>query len=183
MPIEKKIYQLKVSLTGSVPSIWRRILIPGTTTLQQLHDIIQIVMGWEDCHLHMFTINGQIYGDPEQDPDGEMGANDEGQLKLNQAVGEGSKFSYEYDFGDSWQHDLTVERILPAEKGERYPLCAAGERACPPEDAGGIGGYEDFLQAIADPKHPEHSNYLEWAGGSFDAEQFDLEKVNDLLVR
>ncbi len=184
MPIEKKIYQIKVSLMGSNPSIWRRFLVQGLITLHQLHDVLQIVMGWEDYHLHMFTINGQIYGDPELDPDDEMGANDETQFKLSQLTGrEGFEFSYEYDFGDSWQHELTVEKILPAEKGMRYPFCVAGERACPPEDAGGIGGYEDYLQAITNPKHPERKELLEWIGEDWDPEYFSLEEVNDLFVK
>lgn len=184
MPTAKKIYQIKVSLMGSKPSIWRRILVPETTTLHQLHDILQIVMGWEDCHLHMFTINEQNYGDPEQDPDGELGTDDESLFKLSQVAGkEGSKFHYEYDFGDSWQHELVIEKILPGEKDAIYPICVAGKRASPPEDAGGIGGYEDYLQAIANPKYPESKEMLEWIGEDWDPEYFSLEEVNDLFVK
>lgn len=181
MPADKKIYQIKVSLVGIKPPIWRRFLVPEKTTLDQLHYILQIVMGWEDYHLHMFTINGQDYCDPQQDPDEELGAGDEAQINLRQ-IAEGSDFSYKYDFGDGWQHKLTIEKILPAGKGVRFPRCVAGKRACPPEDVGGTGGYAEFLQAIADPKHPDYSVYLEWAAG-FDPEYFDLEQINELLAK
>ena len=182
MSTPKTVYQLKVTLGESKLPIWRRILVADTTTLSQLHTILQIVMGWTDSHLHMFTINGQIYGDPEDDETGELGTKNERRYRLNQLVGrEGIKFRYEYDFGDSWLHDLVVEKILPAEKGGRYPLCIAGKRACPPEDVGGIGGYAYFLEAIANPKHREHDEYLEWIGGKFDSERFDLDDVNDGL--
>lgn len=91
-------------------------------------------------------------------------------------------FAYEYDFGDSWQHRIEVEKVLPPEPGVRYPRCLAGKRACPPEDVGGIFGYEEFLQAIRSPKHPEHEAMLEWAGGAFDPEAFDLQGVNEQLA-
>lgn len=182
MSTPKSVYQIKVTLIGSKPPIWRRFLVPDTTTLYRLHDILQIVMGWQDYHLHMFTINGQIYGDPEDDENGDLGTKNEARFKLNQALGrEGSKFRYEYDFGDSWEHELIVEKILPAEKGIRYPLCVAGKRACPPEDVGGVWGYQKFLEAIGDPEHPEHDEYQEWTGGEFDPEHFDLDEVNDRL--
>ena len=88
---------------------------------------------------------------------------------------------YEYDFGDSWQHVLVVEKTLPIEEAARYPICVAGARACPPEDVGGILGYEDFLEAVEEPQHPEHGQFLEWIGGDFDPEVLDLDKVNRLL--
>jgi hypothetical protein len=182
MSTSKTIYQLKVTLNDSKPPIWRRILVADTTTLLQLHDILQIVMGWADYHLHMFTISGQIYGDPEGDEFGDMGTKNESRFKLNQLVGrEGFKFRYEYDFGDSWLHDLLVEKILPAENGARYPLCVAGKNACPPEDVGGIGGYANFLEAMTNPRHPEHREYKEWIGGNFDSGRFDLDEVNNGL--
>ncbi len=179
MSTPKTVYQIKVTLSGAKPPIWRRILVADMTTLSQLHTILQIVMGWENYHLHMFTINEQIYGDPEDDETGELGTKNETRCRLNQLVGrEGFKFRYEYDFGDGWLHDLVVEKILPAEKGARYPACVAGKNACPPEDVGGIGGYAFFLEAISNPKHPEHNSYLEWIGGKFDPQRFDLDEVN-----
>lgn len=176
------IYQIKVTLSDSKPPIWRRVLIEDTTTLSKLHAILQTVMGWAGYHLHMFTINGQIYGDPEDDEFGDMGIKNESRFKLNQLVGrEGFKFRYEYDFGDGWLHDLLVEKILPAEKGAYYPICVTGKRACPPEDSGGVGGYEEILEARANSKHPQHREYKEWIGENFDPEHFDLDEVNKVL--
>ncbi len=174
-----QIYQIKVTLNETHPPIWRRILVPSNTNLLKLHDILQIVMGWEGYHLHMFKIQGFIYGDPEDDEFGDFGTIDEAKYKLSQVIGsEGQRFSYEYDFGDSWDHILLVEKIISPPESVHYPTCLKGKRACPPEDVGGVWGYEHFLEAIADPNHPEHEEYLEWAGGEFDPEAFDIQKVN-----
>ena len=130
----------------------------------------------------MFRANGQTFGRPEDDEFGSLRTRDERDIKLNQLVHkEGFRFSYEYDFGDGWQHTLVVERILPAKKGTRYPFCVEGRRACPPEDVGGIWGYAQFLEALADPNHPEHEEYLEWAGGAFDPDGFELDDINKRL--
>ena len=177
-----QIYQIKVTLDDTHPPIWRRILVPAHTTLLKLHDILQIVMGWEDYHLHMFTIEGSIYGDPADDEYGDFGTIDEANYKLNRVIyQEGQRLSYEYDFGDSWDHTLLVEKILLPQEGIRYPLCLKGKRACPPEDVGGVWGYENFLEAIRNPDHDEHEEYLTWVGGEFDPEAFDLEEVNTRL--
>jgi hypothetical protein len=175
-------YQIKVTLHGTHPPIWRSILVPGNTTLLKLHDILQIVMGWEDCHLHMFKSKGSVYGNPMDDEYGDLGTIDEATVKLSQLIHrQGQRLSYEYDFGDSWNHTLLVEKILPTQEGIRYPLCLKGKRACPPEDVGGVWGYQDFLEAIRDPDHDEHDEYLTWIGGEFDPEAFDLQKVNARL--
>ena len=177
-----QIYQIKVALNDTHPPVWRRILVPGNTTLLKLHDILQIVMNWEDYHLHMFTIEGSIYGDPANDEYGDLGTIDEAKVKLHQVIyREGQRLSYEYDFGDSWDHTLLVEKILPPQESVRYPMCLKGKRACPPEDVGGVWGYENFLEAIRNPDHDEHEEYLTWIGGEFDPEAFDLEKVNTRL--
>ena len=124
------IYQIKVTLNDTHPPVWRRILVPANTNLLKLHDILQIVMGWEDYHLHMFKIEGLIYGDPEDDEFGELGTLDETNYKLKQVIyGEGQRFTYEYDFGDSWMHTLLVEKILIPETGIHYPTCLQGKRA------------------------------------------------------
>jgi hypothetical protein len=178
----KNVYQLKVTLDDSKPPIWRRLLVPENVTLYELHAILQIAMGWTNSHLHMFRIGGQIYGDPEDDEFGDLGTQDENRYRLNKVVGRrGMTFHYEYDFGDSWEHSILVEEILPAGKGVTYPVCVKGKRACPPEDVGGVWGYEGFLEAIADPEHEEHDEYLEWVGGEFDPEEFDLEEINTVL--
>lgn len=179
---DKLIYQLKVTLEDSKPPIWRRILVPAEITLYNLHETIQIAMGWMNYHLHMFTIYGQIFGDPADDEYDNFGTKNETRYNLKQlGLSEKSKFFYTYDFGDSWDHVILVEKILPAEKGEQYPVCLKGKRACPPEDVGGVWGYEDFLDAITDPSHEEHDEFLEWIGDDFDPEEFDLEYVNAAL--
>lgn len=179
MPAPKSIYQIKVTLKDSQPPIWRRFLVEDTTTLNKLHDILQTVMGWTNSHLHHFIINQEFYGEPPDDEFGIMETKDETRFKLNQLVSRsGSKFRYEYDFGDSWLHDLVVEKILPAEKGAQYPVCIAGKRACPPEDVGGVWGYANFLKIISNPNHLEHNEMMVWVGGDFDPERFNLNAVN-----
>ncbi len=174
------IYQIKVTLENSKPSIWRRILVRSDVTLARLHRILQVVMGWGDYHLHQFIVGQTYFGEPHPDYGSEM--YDEKRVKLNQIVpGEGFKFRYEYDFGDSWLHQLLVEKIAPPEPGQHYPACVKGRRASPPEDVGGVWGYDSFLEAIRDPDHPEHEDYLEWVGGEFDPEVFDLDEVNAAL--
>jgi hypothetical protein len=177
-----QIYQIKVTLDDTHPPIWRRIQVPGNSTLLKLHDILQIVMGWEDYHLHMFTVEGFIYGDPADDEYGDLGTIDEAYTKLSQVIHrEGQRLRYEYDFGDSWDHTLLVEKILAPQEGVRYPVCLKGKRACPPEDVGGVWGYENFLEAIRNTDHDEHEEYLAWIGGEFDPEAFDLEDANAKL--
>ena len=175
----RTIYQIKVTLLDTHPPIWRRIQAPSNTTLLKLHDILQIVMGWMDSHCHQFNIDGFIYGDPANDEYGDLGTYNEAKYKLNRFIyGKGQRFSYEYDFGDRWKHTLLVEKVLPCEEGVHYPRCVKGKGACPPEDVGGVWGYQHFLQAMGDPNHLEHSEYIEWIGGKFVPEAFDLEKIN-----
>ncbi len=178
---QSNIYQLKITLKGSKPPIWRRIQVNSDITLHKLHKIIQIVMGWYGGHLHQFIIRGKYYGIPDPEIDF-YDVKDERRVKLNRLVSkEGEKFIYEYDFGDDWEHVILLEKILPPEPEKHYPICIKGKRACPPEDCGGIWGYEEFLKAIKDPNHPEHEEMLEWIGGDFDPEEFDLEYVNEIL--
>lgn len=181
--VETDIYQIKVTLRDSKPPIWRRIQVPGDINLGKLHRILQVVMGWTDSHLHQFIAGGVYYGEPHPDyRDMGLEMRNEKRVKLNQLIpGEKFKFIYEYDFGDSWQHELLVEKILLPEPGGRYPRCIKGKRACPPEDVGGVWGYDDFLAAISDPNHPEHEDMLQWVGGEFDPEAFDLDEVNEAL--
>jgi Plasmid pRiA4b ORF-3-like protein len=179
------VWQLKITLKHSSPPIWRRILVADDTPLAKLHRILQIVMGWGDSHLHQFTIRGRDYGVPFRDF-GEFGSKIENEksVKLIDVVyGEKDRFVYEYDFGDSWTHQIVVEKKVTKEEGKHYPVCVAGNRACPPEDCGGIWGYENFLEAIRDPKHPEHKYLIEWIGGGFDPEALDLDQVNRQLRR
>jgi len=174
------VYQLKVTLRGSKPPIWRRIQVGSDTTLPKLHRILQATMGWSNYHLHLFNIEGDDYSEPDPEYGDDMLS--ERRVRLGDVIdAPGFKFIYEYDFGDSWRHDILVEDILPPEAGAHYPVCLAGKRACPPEDCGGIGGHAHFLEAIRDPQHEEHDELVEWIGGSFDPEAFDLDAVNRSL--
>jgi hypothetical protein len=179
MPTPTAIYQIKVTLKDSKPPIWRRILVLDSISLHQLHTILQITMSWTNSHLHQFIINDEFYGELEEEDGYSKELKNEKRHRLNQFVTrKGFKFIYEYDFGDSWEHVIHVEAILPVEKGKQYPVCLEGKRACPPEDIGGVWGYDDFLKAFADPKHPEHDDIMEELGEDFDPEFFDMEDVN-----
>jgi len=176
---EKRVYQLKVTLLEIRPPIWRRIQISGDTNLQLFHRILQAVMGWDGGHLHEFDVFGDPYGDPAF-IQGEVA--DERKATLGQLItGEKEKFHYLYDFGDGWEHEILVEKILPLEKGTSYPVCLTGKRACPPEDCGGAPGYDNLLEILKDPSHPEREDMLDWLPGDFDPEKFDVETVNRRL--
>jgi len=181
------IYRLKVTLKGSKPPIWRRLEVPGNITLAKLHHILQVAMGWTDSHLHSFKI-GKIYyqePDPYSDPEFSLAEiRNEKKLKLQQiSLREKMKFLYEYDFGDCWEHEILVEKILPMTEERRRPVCLKGAKACPPEDIGGLWGYYNFLKIMQNPKHPEHEDMMEWMGGQFDPDEFDLEEVNKQLKK
>jgi len=176
------LYQLKVTLRGIRPPIWRRVLVPGNVTLARLHRIIQNVMGWWNYHLYSFTIRGQEFSEGEDEYDsGFLQATGHRvfQLDLRPRV----RFTYLYDFGDGWNHEVLLERVLQPNLEEQYPLCVAGARACPPEDSGGIGGYEQLLRVLADPSREDHQSMLEWVGGHYDPERFELQLANMTLHR
>jgi len=177
---ESKIYQLKITLLGSEPTIWRRFLVKSDIRLSQLHTVLQIVMGWFDSHLHQFIHDNVIYSVP--DPDFFEPVVNEEKVRLDKLLtGEGSHLVYEYDFGDGWEHEVRVEKVLEPDPEMQHPVCTDGERACPPEDCGGVWGYTDMLQILSDPEDPGYEETLEWLGEDFDPEEFDIEEVNDIL--
>jgi hypothetical protein len=176
-----KIYQLKITLKDIRPPVWRRFQV-SDCSLAMLHEFIQVVMGWDDEHLYSFEVGETEYSDPRGS--GELDMRDAGRARLGRLITkEKFKFTYTYDFGDNWEHEVLVERIMPPEAGERYPVCLKGKRACPPEDVGGAWGYEEFAEAIRDPEHERHEELLEWVGGEFDPEAFDPDAVNKALRR
>lgn len=209
------VYHIRITLEGSKPPIWRRVAVPTDITLGSLHEVIQIVMGWTESHLHQFILRdkklkptpgeiAQRYRDnamdeafldrvggqrffvtkttPWGDPT-EMEGEDENAVTLAEVCPKaGNKLTYQYDLGDSWEHIIEVQKIVEAEKGVEHPVCLAGKRACPPEDCGGVWGYYDMLDALADPKHEQHEELLEWLGGPFDPEAFALDEVNQMLA-
>jgi hypothetical protein len=170
-------------LAEVAPPVWRRVRVSGDLSLERLHDVMQGAMGWDDAHLHEWIVDGQRYGEPEPDEPG-YEVEDERKLTLREAAPvEGARLEYVYDVGDGWTREVVVEQIEPPDPEFRSPECLAGERACPPEDCGGPPGYEEFLEAIRDPRHPEHEDQLEWIGGRFDPEALDLAAVNRKLRR
>jgi hypothetical protein len=177
----QEIYQLKVNLLGTDPPIWRRLLVPADLTLEQLHKVLQLAMGWEDCHMHDFRIGQQRFGkpDPMEQAFGGARTASERTARLFSVLGRvGAKAVYTYDFGDSWEHQIVVEKRLAPETGRAYPVCLAGERHGPPEDCGGIPGFYNLLEAISDPEHERHEELLDWLGGAFDPEAFSVDEVN-----
>jgi hypothetical protein len=178
-------YQIKISLKGSKPPIWRRVVVPVEITLDLLHQVIQDAMGWYNCHLHAFTIGEEEYQGRGMDGywNENSGALDEADYRLCDLVaGEKDTFDYVYDFGDSWAHKLTIEKVIPAAQRPPMMTCLAGKNACPVEDCGGLWGYYNMLRVIADPEHPEHEEVKEWME-EMDQADFDLEKVNGRLAK
>jgi len=180
-------YQLKITLQGSKPPIWRRVVVMPTLTFASLHQVIQLAMGWDDCHLHEFNVNGERIGRPPAADDlmgmeADDDLRDERKVRLSQFLLQPKqKFSYTYDFGDSWEHLLVLEKILPGAVAK--PICLAGKMACPPEDCGGLYGYMRLLDVLSHPRHPEHEEMKEWCGDNWDAEAFDVEATNRCLAK
>ncbi len=174
--------QLRISLVDVTPTIWRRLLVPGEIKLSKLHTIFQAAMGWEDYHLHSFEIDGERYGTPYAEQDDDIDEVNEETVVFSEVVSDRTRFFYEYDFGDSWRHEVVVESIDPIPTILKFAVCIDGQRACPPEDCGGITGYRDLLEAIRDPGHENASEEVSWAG-RFDPEFFDLALINAAMQR
>jgi hypothetical protein len=188
-PSPALIFELKVTLRGVRPPIWRRIRVGGHHTLAEFHEILQEVIGWTNTHLHQFEIAGRYFvpmstEDEELDIEGD----DESAITLAQAVRlAGKSFRYDYDFGDGWEHSIQVEKVLSAEAKPPVSVCLAGARRCPPEDCGGSYGYQELLEALRDPSNPQHAEMREWiadlygSAARFNPEAFSIEAVNESL--
>lgn len=175
-------YQLKVTLTGLRPPVWRRIVVPADTSLAALHRIIQASMGWEDYHMHAFSAGRATYGRPDR----ELGHRDGKKAPLSRVLSRvGDRIGYTYDFGDGWEHEILLEKTAaPVDR----PTCVAGRRHCPPEDCGGVWGYQDLVEALADPDHEQHDELTAWMAEAhgltdFDPESFDPAEANERLAR
>jgi hypothetical protein len=185
-PSSERLYQFKITLLDAQPPIWRRIQVKDCT-LDKLHEHIQTAMGWTNSHLHHFRVGEQLYGDPllMQENFEEMEYEDSTSTRVSDILpksGRRFRFEYEYDFGDGWRHEVLFEGCLRAERGKWYPVCVEGARACPPEDVGGNWSYEEYLEAMADPDHERHEEFLGWRG-PFNPEAFDPTKATKRMWR
>jgi hypothetical protein len=168
-PSHNVIVQIKIKLLGVMkPPVWRQLQMRADTSLDQLHEIIQAALGWENYHMHLFSIGDEEFGVP----DPELGFTDERQVTLGELIDVGARFRYTYDFGDDWQHEILVEGLLDLEPETHYPVLVAAKGACPPEDCGSAWGYTNLKNVLADPSHDEHQEMLEWLGLN-DASDFD----------
>ena len=175
------LYKIRVELQGIEPPIWRIIQVPSRSSLLRLHRILQRAMGWTNSHLHMFEIDGKLYGEPS--PEWDFEVLDSRKMTLEKIFTKGKRsFLYEYDLGDSWRHYIKILGMVEG-KGEEKAGCMAGARTCPPEDCGGVMGYYNLLVALSDPDHEEHDAMLEWVGGKFDPSVFDVIAVDRALKR
>jgi pRiA4b ORF-3-like protein len=176
-------YQLRIELKHVEPLVWRRVLVPENVTLAKLHIILQGAMGWHGGHLHEYEIGRLHYGIPDDNWPSTEPVIDERRVRLNTLVEAGTRrFTYLYDFGDGWEHSVRVEDLVPPSSDGVLIRCIAGESACPPEDVGGASGYVEFLAALKDPAHQDHTSMLKWVGGSFDPTAFDLADINERLA-
>ena len=183
MPSAQNAVQLRITLKHIRPPIWRRVVVPDNYTLGQLHGVIQVTMGWYHCHLHVFQVPRRGFGPPLRQFGTEAEDENENTAWVYEVLSrKGQKLYYQYDFGDNWEHDILVEKLLPFDAQARYPVCLAGARACPPEDCGGIPGYYGVLKALqSTSKTAGQKEFLEWLGDRYDPERFDLEAVNSRL--
>jgi hypothetical protein len=169
---------IKITLRDSEPPIWRRVAVTDDINLERLHDIIQVSMGWFDCHLHEFHIGDRIYGVPDpvfEDP-GYRVFKESGRKLRSLVERDIRRFDYVYDFGDHWVHDVVIACVNPIDSDRQYPCFIDGKNPCPPEDVGGMGGFYHFLEAIRDPDHEEHDEMTEWADG-YDPDTLDVERI------
>jgi hypothetical protein len=178
----KTVYQIQISLKGFKPKIWRKVLIPSDLSLSDLHSVIQAVMGWTNSHLHQFIQYGTFYSEPQQEIWDDMDAEDYTDLRVSDLLKrEKDTLVYEYDFGDSWEHQIVLEKVLPKTGDTQLPVCLKGKMNCPPEDCGGVWGYAEMLEILKQPDHEEYESYIEWLGDEFDPEYFDIDAVNQIL--
>lgn len=171
-------HHLRISLHAVEPELWRSVVVASDILLPDLARVLQVVMGWEGHHLHQFVAGGMYFGSGDEETSRFTIAYE--RVTLEQIAREGVEFEWHYDFGDSWSHRVVAERVAEPEQA-RVPICLDGARACPPEDCGGTDGYSELLRVLADPDDDDHADLLEWLGGGFDPEPFDLKVVNERL--
>lgn len=177
------IYQIKIQLSTVSPTVWRRLMVPNDLFLHDLHKVIQTSMGWENAHLHQFKKNERIFGIADDEPELSDRFMDYTSIRLMDILKKtGDSMQYIYDFGDYWQHEITLEDIQAPDKSSYYPVCLSGERNCPPEDCGGPPGYHQMLKVLNHPGHPDREALMDWLDEDWEPEEFDLEYTNNLLL-
>ncbi|GJD59633.1 plasmid pRiA4b ORF-3 family protein [Methylobacterium dankookense] len=178
-----RIARLRIELDDTKPVVWRTVEVPLTMSLHALHEVIQAAMPFEDYHLYDFRVGEIRYAMPDPDyPDPKTRRTKP--LKLGDVLKGGiTQFAYTYDFGDNWQHTITVEAVFEADPLAEYPRFLEGERRAPPEDVGGTFGFDEFLTILSKPRHPEHKSVLRWCGGSFDPEAMDQETIEVKMAK
>jgi hypothetical protein len=176
----RELYETRITLKHVDPPIWRTVLVDGNIRLDMLHDVIQAAMGWEDAHLHAFHSKGKTYM-PETGGEFEPSGSTTDFTLRDLAPHEGDHIEYEYDFGDGWQHEISVMRIAAFDAHVNAPAVIDGENACPPEDCGGSWGFADMLAAFQDEHHPDHDEIVDWLGVDFNPEFFDIKEANQRL--
>ncbi|WP_151670368.1 plasmid pRiA4b ORF-3 family protein [Nitrincola schmidtii] len=183
--LSRQLYQIHIELEESSPSVWRKLLVPSNLSLDQLHLIIQVTMGWQNCHYHVFQTQEKCcFSDPEALEDGMDSWFDETDVPLSDVLHGKSKYlSYDYDLGDAWSHRITLEKMLPLIGQQSADiLCLNGENACPPEDVGGIEGYKNLITVLEDRSHPDFEEMRDWIGfDHFDPSYFNLAATNTRL--
>jgi len=180
---QQQVVQFKITLLHIDPTIWRRIQISDSCSFWDLHVAIQDVMGWMDYHLHEFQVKGsktkqkEFIGIPNEDDYDVHYILPGWENKVMGYLKNNKEFLYTYDYGDNWRHRIKFEGIHDKQPNQQYPICLGGQRACPPEDVGGIPGYYDFIEAIQDPENENHKSMLDWVGGSYNPNEFDAKNV------
>jgi hypothetical protein len=179
-PPGQSVFRLRIQLADVRPVVWRRVLAPGSVRLSKLSEMLLAAMGWTNSHLHAFLVGDKRFGmNFDEFPEGEI---DENGVTVLQALRDQRRFVFEYDFGDGWEHELVVEARTIAEDGKIYPACIAGQGACPPEDSGGVWGFEQLKEILAGPPGAERDEMREWAGDDYDPARFDLAAANGAVA-
>ena len=178
----ERVFSLRLAVVGTEPRVWRRLLARESMWLSRLHDSIQIAFDWFDYQTHAFNLDDLRFGNPLKRD--EMNIEDDRDVTLADLDPETrERFTYGYHFGDGWQVEIKIEKSFPFEKGKRYPICVAGERAGPPEDCGGLEAYHDMLACLKEPDTDLGREWREWVGPDYQVESCDLEKINTALRR
>lgn len=177
------IFQIKISLTGVKPAIWRRLQVPSDLFLHDFHKVIQTAMGWENSHLHQFVKKNRIFGIADDEFETSEHFMDYTSIRLIDILNKpNDTIKYIYDFGDTWIHEITLEKIIEPSINDYYPFCIEGERNCPPENSGGPVAYMGMLNILKTPGHPERDEIIEWLDEDWDSETFNIDIVNEMLI-